>query len=76
MGLKCENCNGSYKPGPDGTLIHSCAKTSLNYRVTQDGKPIPGHNHPGSFVVRDKSTSATKPDTAESKKKTNEKEAI
>lgn len=67
MGIKCETCKRDYKPGPEGTLIHSC-KDGMNYRVTSDGKPVPGHNHPGSFLVRDKSTSATKPDTAEQKK--------
>ena len=68
MGIKCADCKGDYKSGPDGTLRHSCEETNLNYRVTQDGIAIPGHNHPGAFLIRDKSTSATKPDTAASKK--------
>jgi len=69
MGFKCAECNESYKDGPEGSLVHECKKGSLNYRVTRDGKPIAGHNHPTlSFVVRDKSTSATEPDTAESKR--------
>jgi len=68
MGFKCNNCKGDYKDGPDGTLVHSCKDTGMNYRVTRDGGIVAGHNHPTSFLIRDKSTSATKPDTAASKK--------
>ena len=74
MGYSCPDCKGPFKPGPEGTLVHSCKKDGLNFRITQDGGPVPGHNHPQSFLVRDRSTSATKPDTAAQKKKDAKKE--
>jgi len=69
MGYSCPNCNGKFVPAPDGNLKHECKKVGLQYRITQEGKEVPGHNHPKTFLERDKSTSATKPDTAEQKKK-------
>ena len=69
MGYSCPKCKGPFKPGPDSTLIHACKKDGLNYRITNDGELVPGHNHPKSFLVRDRSTSATKPDTSASHKK-------
>jgi len=74
MGYSCPKCKGPFKSGPESTLIHSCKEDGLNYRITQDGGVVNGHNHPKSFLARDKSTSATKPDTAEQKKKGAKKE--
>ena len=68
MGYKCQACKEAYTPGPDGSLVHSCKKNDMNYRVNQEGGEVPGHNHPGSFLVRDKNTGATKPDTAAQKR--------
>lgn len=70
MGYSCPFCHKKYVKGPvTGTLIHECRAEghAFNYRITIDGKLIPGHNHPGSTLIRDKSTSATKPDTAAAK---------